>query len=57
MSKEIWIKYLRWEIPYTIWNLRYLNSQLTKTVHCGLETITSKGPQIWQVLPKKKVPL
>ena len=44
--------YLR-NIPYTIRNPRDLDSRLPKTVHCGLETIAYKGPQLWQQLPAK----
>ena len=40
-------------IPYTIRNLRDLDSWLPKTVYCGLETLAYKGPQLWQQLPAK----
>ena len=40
-------------IPCTIRNARDLDSYLPKTVYCSLETITYKGPQLWQLLPKK----
>ena len=40
-------------IPHTIRNARDLDSYLPKTVYCSLETITYKGPQLWQLLPKK----
>ena len=40
-------------IPYTIRNPRNIDSQLPKTVYCRLETITYKGPQLWQQLPAK----
>ena len=40
-------------LNYTIINSRNLDSQLPETVHCGLKTITYKGPQLWQQLPVK----
>ena len=40
-------------IPYPIRNPKDLGCQLLKTVYCGLETITYKGPQLWQLLPEK----
>ena len=40
-------------IPYTIGNPRDLDSQLPKTLYCGLETIPYKGRQLSQQLPAK----
>ena len=40
-------------IPYTIRNLRDLDSWLPKTVYCGLGTLVYKGPQLWQQQPVK----
>ena len=40
-------------VQYAIWNPRDLDSQLPKTVHCGLETITYKEPELWQQLSGK----
>ena len=42
-------------IPYTIRNPRDLDSQLPKTVFCGLETTAYKGPQLWQQLLTKTI--
>ena len=39
-------------IPYTIRNLRDLESQLPKTVYCGLEFIANKGPQLPEKIKK-----
>ena len=39
--------------PYTIRDLRDLDSQLPKTVFCELETIIHKRAQLWQQLPIK----
>ena len=40
-------------IPYNLGNLTDIDGQLTKTMYCGLETITYKGLQLWQQLPQK----
>ena len=40
-------------ILYTIRNPRDLDSELPKTVYCGLKSIAYKGPQLWQQLPAK----
>ena len=40
-------------IPCKVRNPRDINSQLSKTVYCGLEIITFKGQQLWKQLPKK----
>lgn len=41
------------DIQYTISNPTDLDSQFPKTVYCGLETISYKGPQLWQQLLRK----
>ena len=55
MSKRSISPYYEWDIYvekypiylYTLRNPRKLDSQLPKTVYCGLETITYKQPQLW----------
>ena len=40
-------------IQHNIRNPRGIDSQLPKTMYCGLETVTYKGREVWQQLPEK----